>query len=124
MLALSASAENEPAGVLWETMSQSVMEGMPFAAPPMKATACTHATWTAPPPSGDNTCTNSNFHDDGSKVTWTMQCSGQMPMSGNGEITFDAARGSYDGQILASAQGMAITVKLAGKKLGTCDDPR
>ena len=58
----------------------------------------------------------------GNKATWTMQCGGQMPMTGTGEITFDSAD-SYTGAINATANGMNMTIKLSGKKIGTCDNP-
>jgi hypothetical protein len=51
-----------------------------------------------------------------------MQCSGQMPMTGHGEITFEGTD-SYTGVINATAEGVAVTIKLSGKKLGTCDKP-
>ena len=51
-----------------------------------------------------------------------MQCGGQMPMTGTGEITFDSAD-SYTGAINATANGMNMTIKLSGKKIGTCDNP-
>jgi hypothetical protein len=51
-----------------------------------------------------------------------MKCSGQMPMEGTGELTFDSAD-SYRGTIKATAEGMPMTINLSGKKIGTCDKP-
>lgn len=109
-------------GVLWQTSSQMVMEGLPFSPPPTSLKVCTPAVWTRPPPGGDPTCVNTNFQRTGNKVTWAMQCSGDMPMTGTGEITFDTP-GSYKGAITATAEGMTILIKLSGTKLGTCDNP-
>ena len=78
--------------------------------------------WTAPPPGGDPTCVNSDFQQVGNKVTWTMQCSGQMPMTGTGEITFEGDD-AYTGVITATAEGMNMTINLSGKKIGTCNNP-
>jgi hypothetical protein len=50
-------------------------------------------------------------------------CSGQMPMQGTGELNFEGAD-SYTGAIQATSQGMNMTIKLAGKKVGTCDNPQ
>jgi hypothetical protein len=86
------------------------------------AKVCTAKEWTQPPPGGDQTCVNSNFQRVGDKATWTMQCSGEMPMQGTGEITFDGPD-SYTGAIKATAQGMNMTINLSGKKIGTCDNP-
>ena len=48
---------------------------------------------------------------------------GQMPMQGTGEIT-SAGWDAYAGAIQATAQGMNMTIKLSGKKVGTCDNPQ
>ena len=113
---------DDPPGVQWETTSQVVMPGLPFSPPPAKLKLCAPRVWTRPPPGGDATCVNSNFTRVGNKVSWTMQCSGEMPMTGTGEITFDT-QDSYTGAITASADGMSLTIRLSGTKIGTCDNP-
>lgn len=120
MVPVSAQAP----GVQWETTSQPIMPGLPFAPPPMKLKICAHATWTAPPPSGDQTCTNSNFQIANGLATWDTVCTGEMAMTGRGEIQFDPSGNSYTGQIVSVVEGMTMTVKLTGKKIGTCDNPR
>lgn len=122
LLALAPARADAPAGIQWETTSQMVMTGMPFSPPPTKLKICTPAVWTAPPPGGDPTCVNSDFQRTGNKVTWTMQCSGQMPMTGTGEITFNGDD-SYTGAINATAEGMSLTINLSGRKIGTCNNP-
>ena len=122
LLALAPARADAPAGIQWETTSQMVMPGLPFSPPPNKLKICTPAVWTAPPPGGDPSCVNSDFVRTGNKVTWTMQCSGQMPMTGTGEITFQGTD-SYTGAITATADGMTLTINLSGKKIGTCNNP-
>jgi hypothetical protein len=56
------------------------------------------------------------------KATWDMVCTGERPMTGTGEMTFDA-QGNYTGAIHATSEGMTITINLAGTKVGTCDRP-
>ncbi|MGH6892528.1 MAG: DUF3617 domain-containing protein [Dongiaceae bacterium] len=123
ILILAPVRADDPPGVLWQMTSQMVMTGLPFSPPPTTLKLCTPRVWTSPPPGGDASCVNSNFTRVGtSKVTWTMQCSGQMPMTGTGEITFDGPD-SYTGAITATADGMSMTINLRGRKLGTCDNP-
>jgi hypothetical protein len=122
LLVVGSARAEEPAGVLWETTSQTVMEGMPTAMPPIKAKACTAKEWTQPPPGGDESCVTSDFQRVGDKATWKMKCSGRMEMTGTGELNFEGTD-SYTGQIKAAAQGMPMTIKLSGKKIGTCDNP-
>lgn len=120
--ALAPASAQDP-GDLWQTTSQMVMEGLPFSPPPTTLKICTAREWTQPPPGGDASCVTSNFtRVSPNKVTWTTQCSGEMPMTGTGEITF-AADGSYTGAINATAEGMTMKIVLSGKKIGTCPNP-
>lgn len=121
-LVLTPAQAADPPGVLWETTSQMSMAGMPFTPPPQTMKVCTPKVWTKPPPGGDPTCVNSDYVRTGNKVTWTTQCSGQMAMTGTGEITFEG-EDAYKGAITATADGMNMTINLSGRKLGTCDKP-
>ena len=123
LLALAPARAADPPGVLWETTSQMAMAGMPMQMPAQTAKACTAKTWTKPPPGGDKSCVTSDYKMVGSKATWKMQCSGQMPMQGTGELNFEGSD-AYTGAIQATSQGMNMTIKLAGKKVGTCDNPQ
>ena len=122
LLALVPVRADDPPGILWDTTSQMVMEGMPFAMPPTKLKLCLARVWTRPPPGGDQSCVNSNFHRTTSKATWDMTCTGERAMTGKGEMTFDA-EGNYTGGITATSEGMTITINLSGTKVGTCDKP-
>lgn len=122
LLALTPVRAADPPGILWQTTSQMVMEGMPFSPPPTTLKLCQSAQWNKPPPGGDPSCVTTNYQRVGNKATWTMQCSGEMPMTGTGEMTF-ADDGSYTGVINATADGMAMKIVLSGKKIGTCDKP-
>lgn len=122
LLALTPARAADPPGVLWQTTSQMVMEGMPFSPPPQTLKICKAKEWTKPPPGGDKSCVNTDFKRVGNKVTWTMECSGDMPMTGTGEMTFDGPD-SYTGVINATAEGVTMKIKLSGTKIGTCDKP-
>ena len=113
----------EPPGVLWETTSQMAMAGMPTQMPVQTQKVCSAKNWTKPPPGGDKSCVTSDYRMVGNKATWKMQCSGQMPMQGTGELNFEGSD-AYTGAIQATSQGMNMTIKLAGKKVGTCDNPQ
>jgi hypothetical protein len=123
LLVLAPARAAEPSGVLWETTSQMAMAGMPTQMPTQTMKVCSAKQWTKPPPGGDKSCVASDYKMVGNKATWTMQCSGQMPMQGKGEMTF-ASPDSYTGAIQATSQGTNMTIKLSGKKVGTCDNPQ
>lgn len=121
LAAVSASAA-DPEGVLWEQTSQMSMEGVSMSMPQTTLQVCTSKEWKAPPQGADDTCKVSDFKRDGNKLTWTMQCTGQMPMKGNGELTF-LGDDAYTGVVKATAEGMSMTIRLSGRKIGTCDKP-
>jgi uncharacterized protein DUF3617 len=116
-------ARADAPGVLWQSTSQMVMEGMPFSPPPNTVKFCAARDSTQPPPSppGQN-CTVSNQQRNGNKVTWDTQCTGQMDMTGHGEITYDSDD-SYTGVIELTAEGTTMKINLTGKKIGDCDKP-
>jgi len=122
-LGLSPARSADPPGVLWETTSQMAMTGMPMQMPSQTQKVCSAKNWTKPPPGGDKSCVSSDYKMVGNKATWKMECSGQMPMQGTGEMTFEGSD-SYTGAIKATSQGTNMTIKLAGKKIGTCDNPQ
>jgi hypothetical protein len=122
LVAFAPALADDPPGILWEMKSQMSMPGLPITPPPNTVNVCTAREWTQPPPGRDTTCVNSNFQRSGSKVTWDMQCGGEMPMTGHGEINFEG-EDSYSGAIAATADGMSVTINLSGEKLGTCDHP-
>ena len=122
-LVVAPARAADPPGVLWETTSQMAMAGMPTQMPAQTQKVCSPKTWTKPPPGGDKSCVTSDYKMVGSKATWKMQCSGQMPMQGTGEINFQGPD-AYTGVVQATSQGMNMTIRLAGKKVGTCDNPQ
>ena len=117
------SLADEPAGVLWETTSQTVMEGMPMQMPVQKMRICSPRVWTRPPAGGDQSCKTSNFRVVGPKASWTIECTGEMQMSGVGEMTFSGTD-SYSGFVKLTAEMMSMTVNLSGRKIGACDNPQ
>jgi len=124
---VQAEDEAVPSGEQWETTSQVAMEGMPFSPPPTKTKVCAAAGATEPPGSADEDrgCVNSDFMQDGLKVTWNSVCAGPPEMTGQGEITYaDEARSSYTGALLYATEEGAVTIQLTGQRVGTCDKPR
>lgn len=121
------AAQAQAKGDLWESASQTPMNvgGMSMPMPPQTQRICSARKWTRPPvaSSEEQNCTNSDFAVSGQTVTWTSVCTGQMNMTGNGEITRQGAD-AYSGTVkYAFAEG-TMTVAISGKKLGECDSPQ
>lgn len=123
-----ALADDPPAdsakdsGDLWEVTTQMSMEGMPMALPAQMVKTCTPKDWTEPPEGMDERqkCRVSGFTKTGPKVTWKLHCEGPPAMAGDGEITRDGAD-AYAGNIKLTSDEGDITIKLNGRRLGTCD---
>ncbi len=114
-------------GDLWETTSQSsmTMGGMSMPMAPQTNKVCAAKTWTRPPVGSnrDMNCTNSDFAVAGQKVTWTSVCTGQMTMTGKGEIVRQGAD-AYTGSLKYALAEGGMTVAISGKKVGECDNPQ
>jgi hypothetical protein len=127
-LLLPGAAQAQAArGDMWESTSQSSMNvgGMSMPMPPQTQRVCAAKTWSRPPVASgqDQNCTTSDFAVTGEKVTWTSVCTGQMSMTGKGEITRQGAD-AYSGTVkYAFAEG-TMTVAISGKKVGECDNPQ
>jgi hypothetical protein len=122
---LAAQAQGK--GDLWESTSQTSMNagGMSMPMPPQTQRVCAARNWTRPPVASgkDQNCKNSDFAVSGQKVTWTSVCTGQMAMTGKGEITRQGAD-AYSGTVqYAFAEG-TMTVAISGRKVGECDNPQ
>ena len=128
-LAAVAVAANAPAappketGDQWEVTSQVSMEGLPMALPANTSKICAPREWKEPPVAANEhqKCTNSDFKREGAKVTWKTVCTGEMAMTGEGEITRQGD--SYTGSIKFTSADGTMTTKLSGKKLGACEVP-
>jgi len=116
-----ATAAKDP-GEKWEVTSQMSMEGMPMAMPARTSTVCAPKEWKEPPAGSDEgqKCQTSDFKVVGTKATWKVTCAGPPAMTGEGEITRESAD-AYSGTIKFTSEGSSITIKLRGKRLGTCE---
>ncbi len=117
------STRADQAGVLWESTSEMSVDGMPMKMPAKTTKICSAKEWTHPPAGGDPNCTNADFKKVGSKATWSVDCAGEMPMKGEGEMIF-SGDDSYTGTVKFTGLEMPMTVKLSGKKIGGCDNPQ
>lgn len=115
----------------WETTMKMEMPGMPAGAgmPPMKSSRCVTAAQLAKDPAtglprgaaGQKECTVSDYKATGNVVSWKMACTGQMAMTGTGELTFKGD--TYEGVMkMAMAQG-EMTMHMAGTRTGDCTEP-
>ena len=105
------------------------MPGMPAGMPPMTNIQCVTPEDAAADPlkampqgrggrgmQGD--CKASDYKIDGNKVSWSMKCEGQQPMSGSSEFIYTGE--SYTGTVKMDMGGRSMVMKYTGKRLGDC----
>ena len=121
----------------WEVTMTMDMPGMPqgMSMPPIKTMQCITPQDVADPskslpqrPAGrggapnPNDCKMSDYKADGNKVTWSMKCEGNQPMTGTGEFVYaaDSYTGTMKMEMSRGGQPMAMTMNYTGKRLGDC----
>lgn len=116
------AADAKESGDLWEVTSQMSMEGMPTALPAQTHKVCAPKEWKEAPGGMDERqkCRTSDFKMTGPKATWKITCAGPPAMNGDGEITRNGSD-AYSGAIKFTSSDGSMTVKLTGRRVGTCD---
>jgi hypothetical protein len=114
----------------WQVTMEMDMPGMPKAMPPMTMTQCLtkqdaeDPTKLAPQGRGNapSNCKVSDYKTEGNKVTWSMRCEGENPMTGTGEFVYsgDTYAGTMKMTTGRGGQPMTMTMKYTGKRLGDC----
>lgn len=71
---------------------------------------------------GAEDCSYGDQKYEGDRFTFTISCTGALPMSGTGSITYGTDTLEADAQIVADLQGLPIatTSKISGKRVGDC----
>jgi hypothetical protein len=112
----------------WDVKMEMEMAGMPMQMPPVALTQCITPEEANDPNKsmpqmgrggrGPQNCTVSDYKTEGNKVTWTMKCEGQQPMTGTGEFVY--AADAYTGTIKMQTGRGDMTMKYTGKRTGDC----
>jgi hypothetical protein len=107
----------------WEMSVRMEMQGMSM--PGATFLSCQPKGGAYKPGGGprDNECQMSDIRVSGNTTRWKMQCSGQQPMSGSGEMTrsANAMNGTIKMSMAEKGGGMEMTQVISGKRVGNCD---
>lgn len=120
--ALPAAAQTREPGDLWEVTNEMSMAGMPAGMqmpqrPPQQV--CRARNSDKPPVTdNDGKCEMYDVRRTATTFAWKMRCEGNA--TGSGEMTYEG-RDSYRGTMNMSVGGQAMTMKIAGKRIGDCD---
>lgn len=116
---LAAVAEMMKPG-LWAITTSMEMPGMPYQAPPQTMHHCYTAQEVREEPvPKDKNCKITELKSSGNKVTWKLECKGEMAGKGEGEMVYQGDS-AYEGKTKMQTQGMTMTSKYKGKRLGDC----
>jgi hypothetical protein len=110
----------------WEVKVETDMPGMPAGTPPATTIQCitpldaTDPQKTMPPggrgPAGG--CKVSDYKTVGYKVSWSLTCEGDEPMTGTAQLVYDG--GAFTGVITMDRDGSSMAMKYTGKRIGDC----
>ncbi len=84
--------------------------------PPITAKVCKDEGWDSPP-ENDESCTVSNYRNDGKKMSWDVDC---PQGKGHGEMTLEG-NDKFTGFIEFSTEDGDMHMDMSGQKLGACD---
>jgi hypothetical protein len=118
--ALAAPADYEP-GVKWESTVEMEMPGMPMKMPPQTHEFCKpKKDWSEPPGSDPKKCKTTEMKRSANKMSWKVVCEGKEPMTGEGEMTYDAK--SFSGSMKMTMSQGTMNMKMKGREIGgDCD---
>jgi len=130
-LALTARAADGPRPGLWKVTTHVIRDGV--TSDPDTQSNCVSADQVKdpskslmPPDSPDEKCTRTQYQWTGSKLTWSMVCSGRMALTGGGDLEFDSPE-HYHGKITSTGSfnghDFTSTIVLDGQRAGDCPNP-
>ena len=130
-LSIAAFAQGPRRDGNWEVQMQMEMPGMPSGMPPFTSTQCITPEEAKDPNKlvpqggrgrgrgrGNQDCTVTDQKIEGNKVTWSMKCEGETPMTGTGEFLY--AGDTYTGTVKMATGRGDMTMKYTAKRLGDC----
>jgi hypothetical protein len=130
-VSIAAFAQSVRRDGKWEIKMEMEMAGLSAGMPPVTTEQCITPEEANDPQKmapqmgrgrggrGGGNCTVSDYKVDGNKVTYSVKCEGQQPMSGTGEFIYTAD--SYTGVMTMDMGGRGtMTMKSSGKRLGDC----
>ena len=129
-LSIAAFAQGPRRDGNWEVQMQMEMAGMPGGMPPFTSTHCVTPEEANDPNKlvpqgrgrgrgrGNQDCKVSDQKIEGNKVTWSMKCEGEMPMTGTGEFVY--VGDGYTGTVKMATGRGDMTMKYTAKRLGDC----
>lgn len=121
--ATTAQGAAEMKDGLWEISTTIEMPGLPFQPPPTTMTHCYGTNDVRDlkqfVPSQDADCKVTDLKTNGNKVSYTVNCTGQNTVKGEGEVILKGDS-AYEGFMKMNMEGMDMTTRYSAKRVGPC----
>ncbi len=124
---ISMAQAAEPKPGLWELAATVTVEGAAQPYGPYYRNQCLSKEDLHNPEKllADNSmpeCSYSNIRDNGDRFDFTVQCGGEIPMSGQGSVNYTTEKFEGGVDITADLQGLPIATRsqVSGKRTGAC----
>lgn len=115
---------------MWKYEVTTSVKGMPIAMPARRSTykKCltqkdTKNIWKSSSESKGETCSYTNIKATSNHVSWTMECTGNANMKGQGQLTLESStayHGIMDMMMKADGHTMNTQLKFSGHRIGHC----
>jgi hypothetical protein len=109
-------------GEYWQVKQQVSMDGMAMPAMDNRVCIPTDAPDETLVPAGDDSCRTTGFQTRGNKTTYRFECTGEEPMSGQGEFE-RLGPDAYRGRTTMTSKDGEMIMEFEGRKVGGACDP-
>ena len=124
--ATTAAAQDPVREGLWEISIQSQVGGQPISSTPQVVRQCidqqTAQNLMAKLTGAGGGCQISDVHREGSRTRWSLNCTGQIDVSGTGEVTMNSNgfNGTLDLMVGMSGQSVPMLQTFDARWVGAC----
>jgi hypothetical protein len=126
LLPLSAMGQDPVKEGLWEVSIQGEIAGQPISATPLVVRQCinnqTAQDLMAQLTGGAGGCQMSDLKHEGNRARWNLSCSGQVDVSGSGELTMtsDGFNGTLNVLVGMGGQTVPLLQTFNARRVGAC----
>lgn len=126
LLPLTAAAQDPVKEGLWEISVQTEIGGQPASSTPMVMHQClttqTAQDLMAQLTGGAGGCQVSDYRQEGNRSHWNLHCTGQVEVSGVGDVTVqsDGFQGTLDAVVGTGGQSVPMRQAFTARWVGAC----
>jgi hypothetical protein len=126
LCAATASAQDPVREGLWEVSIQGQVGGQPISSTPLVMRQCinqqTAQDLMAKLSGGTGGCRVSDYAQEGNRARWNLSCTGQVEVSGSGEVVMssDGFNGTLNVMVAMGGQSVPMLQTFDARRVGDC----